>query len=64
MPHMLKEFLPDAPSQIHSDKNAPPRSGIDRPVTKPSADAAADRASGSAEPAKEIASSPAQAGAH
>jgi len=63
MPHMLKEFLPDAPSQIHSDKNTPPRAGVVRPVTKPSADGAADQAPDSAEPAKEIASSPGQAGA-
>ena len=64
MPHMLKEFLPDAPSEGHSDKNKQPHAGVVRPVGKPIAEAAADRAPGSGWSAKEIASTSAQAGAH
>jgi hypothetical protein len=66
MPHMLKEFLPDAPSRGQADKNTPPRARVDEPVSKSAADAprVADRAPDSTQPAKELGASPGQAGAH
>ncbi|MCU1275189.1 MAG: type and secretion system protein [Bryobacterales bacterium] len=65
MPHMLKEFLPDAPSHGHSDKNTPPRAGVNEPVSKsvPDAAPAADLAPDATKPAKEIDATPGKSGA-